>query len=65
MSVLGKAADVADDVMVGLIQKASEKQQRVNALLEAKGANVRIGYFEVQMGAPPSVVYGISPVSGL
>ena len=63
MSVAEKVLDVADDVMVRLITKGSEKQDRVNALLADKNANVRIASFEVQMGTPPTIVYAIERIS--
>lgn len=63
MNIAEKALDVADDVMVRLITRGAEKQARVNALLQEKGSNVRIGSFEVQMGTPPTVVYAIEQVT--
>ena len=63
MSIVEKALDVADDVMVRLINRGAEKQARVNTLLKEQGSNVRIASFEVQMGTPATVVYAIEKIT--
>ncbi len=63
MGILDKIIDVADDVTAKIILKASEKQKRVNELLEKEGSDVYIETFEVTMGTPPIVNFCIKPSS--
>lgn len=63
MSILEKVVDFGDDVGAKLIVKASEKQKRVNALLEKEGADVRISSFEIQMGTPPCITFCVESVA--
>ena len=63
MSLIDKFLDFGDDVGVKLVEKAWSKQQRINALLEAKSSGVRIASFEIQMGMPPSVTFCLEPTA--
>lgn len=71
MSLLDKAKGLADSVtgavtefdtdeaIANTIVKAVEKQEKVNALLKAKGSNYRVADIELGMGIPPSVTFGV------
>ena len=49
----------SDAVIANTIIKAVEKQERVNALLQEKGANYRVSDIELGMGIPPTVSFGV------
>ena len=49
----------SDAVIANTISKAVEKQERVNALLQEKGANYRVSDIELGMGIPPTVSFGV------
>lgn len=49
----------SDEVIASTIIKAVEKQEKVNAILKARGSNYRIGSLNLGMGIPPSVTFGI------
>lgn len=71
MSILDKAKELtnkvadktvefsSDEVIASTIIKAVEKQEKVNAILKARGSNYRIGSLNLGMGIPPSVTFGI------
>ena len=59
MGLIDKVLDMEEEATTRLILKASEKQKRINALLEEEGSEVRIRGFEVQMGKEPSVAFSI------
>ena len=71
MSILDKAKKLSDQVsesvtsfssdavIANTIIKAVEKQERVNALLQEKGANYRVSDIELGMGIPPTVSFGV------
>ena len=71
MSILDKAKELSnrvadktvefssDEVIASTIIKAVEKQEKVNAILKARGSNYRIGNLNLGMGIPPSVTFGI------
>ena len=62
--VKDKSTDlVSDDQLADLIIAATKKQDNVNEALKAKGSDYRIGGVDVEMGIPPSIVFGISKVS--
>ena len=52
----------SDEVIADTIIKAVEKQERVNAILQAKGANYRVSDIDLGMGIPPSVTFGVRRV---
>lgn len=74
MSILDKAKGFAgsvsgavtgfdsDAAIANAIIKAVEKQEKVNALLKAKGAKYRVSDIELGMGIPPSVTFGVRQV---
>ena len=49
----------SDEVIADTIIKAVEKQERGNAILQAKGANYRVSDMDLGMGIPPSVTFGV------
>lgn len=49
----------SDEVIANAIMKAVEKQEKVNTILKAKGSNYRVSDFELQMGIPPTVSFGV------
>ena len=49
----------SDAVIANTIIKAVEKHERVNALLQEKGANYRVSDIELGMGIPPTVSFGV------
>jgi len=53
----------SDEVIADTIIKAVEKQERVNAILQAKGANYRVSDIDLGMGIPPSVTFGVRRVN--
>ncbi|MEM9102508.1 MAG: hypothetical protein AAGB12_09295 [Pseudomonadota bacterium] len=55
----------SDEAIANTIMKAVEKQEKVNALLRAKGSNYRVADIELGMGIPPSVTFGVRRVDGL
>lgn len=75
MSILDKAKGLAesvsgavtqfdtDEAIANTIIKAVEKQEKVNAILKAKGSNYIIADIELGMGIPPSVTFGVRRVS--
>lgn len=54
----------SDEVIADTIIKAVEKQERVNAILQAKGANYRVSDIDLGMGIPPSVTFGVRRIEG-
>ncbi|SEN18044.1 hypothetical protein [Nitrosomonas marina] len=77
MSILDKAKELSnrmadktvefssDEVIASTIIKAVEKQEKVNAILKARGSNYRIGSLNLGMGIPPSVTFGIWRLSDI
>ena len=71
MSILDKAKELtskvadktvefsSDEVIASTIIKAVGKQEKVNAILKARGSNYRIGSLNLGIGIPPSVTFGI------
>jgi len=53
----------SDEVIADTIIKAVEKQERVNAILQSKGANYRVSDIDLGMGIPPSVTFGVRRIS--
>ncbi|MBF0263704.1 MAG: hypothetical protein HQL46_00400 [Gammaproteobacteria bacterium] len=49
----------SDEVIANTVIKAVDKQEKVNAILEAKGCNYRIADIELGMGIPPSVSFSV------
>ncbi len=60
MNIFDKAKEVADkvtsfssdEVIADTVIKAVEKQERVNAILKAKGSNYLVADIELGMGVP-------------
>ncbi len=77
MSILDKAKQISDrivektdefssdEIIADTIIKAVAKQESVNALLEARGSNYRVGDIDLTMGIPPSVTFSVRRVSVL
>jgi len=75
MSIFDKAKEISskvvdktvefssDELIANTIMKAVEKQDKVNKILEEKGSNYRVNDIDLQMGIPPTVVFGIRKVS--
>ena len=75
MSIFDKAKEISaqvidktvefssDELIAKTIIKAVEKQEKVNKILEEKGSNYRVNDIDLQMGIPPTVVFGIRKVS--
>ena len=53
----------SDELIANTIIKSVEKQEKVNKILEEKGSNYRVNDIDLQMGIPPTVVFGIRKVS--
>jgi hypothetical protein len=49
----------SDEVIANTVIKAVAKQEKVNALLKAKGCNYRVSDIELGMGIPPTVTFGV------
>lgn len=61
--VVEKATEFSSDELIAdTIIKAVEKQEKVNEVLQAKGCNYRVNDIDLQMGIPPTVVFGIRRV---
>ncbi|GLS26075.1 hypothetical protein [Marinibactrum halimedae] len=52
----------SDEVIANTIIRAVEKQEKVNALLKAKGCNYRVSDIDLGMGIPPTVTFGVRRV---
>jgi len=71
MGILDKAKEIgskvndsvtsfsSDEVIANTIIKAVDKQEKVNALLQAKGCNYRVADIDLGMGIPPTVTFGV------
>lgn len=71
MSILDKAKEItnkavekviefsSDELIAETIIKAVSKQEKVNAILEKKGSKYRVNDIDLEMGIPPTVVFGI------
>ncbi|QFT56571.1 hypothetical protein [Microbulbifer sp. THAF38] len=49
----------SDEVIANTVIKAVEKQEKVNAILKAKGSNYRVADIDLGMGIPPTVSFGV------
>ena len=52
----------SDEAIANTVIKAVEKQEKVNAILKAKGANYRIASIDLGMGIPPTVSFGVKRI---
>jgi hypothetical protein len=52
----------SDEMIVDTIMKAVDKQEKVNAILKARGSNCRVSSLDLAMSIPPSVSFGIRRV---
>ena len=52
----------SDEVIANTIIKAVGKQEKVNAILKAKGCNYLVSDIELGMGIPPTVTFGVRRV---
>lgn len=71
MSILDKAKEISnkvtekavefssDELIADTIIKAIEKQEKVNKILQEKGSNYRVNDVDLEMGIPPTIVFGI------
>ncbi len=55
------AADV--EAIAESIIQATQKKDRINAILEKKGSNYRVGEIDLAMGMPPSISFSINLIS--
>ncbi|WP_157954176.1 hypothetical protein [Microbulbifer sp. A4B17] len=55
----------SDDVIANTVIKAVEKQEKVNAILKARGCNYRVADIDLGMGIPPTVTFGVRRVDEL
>lgn len=53
----------SDELIADAIIKAVEKQEKVNRILESKGSNYRVEDIDLEMGLPPTIVFGIRRVT--
>ncbi len=53
----------SDEVIANTVIKAVEKQEKVNAILRARGCNYRVSDIDLGMGIPPSVTFGVRRVN--
>jgi len=53
----------SDEAIANTIIKAVEKQEKVNAILQAKGCNYRVSDMDLGMGVPPSVTFGVRRIT--
>lgn len=61
--VVEKATDFSSDELIAdTIIKAVEKQEKVNVILRKRGSNYRVSDLDLQMGIPPTVVFGVRRV---
>ena len=49
----------SDEVIANTVIKAVEKQEKINAILKAKGSNYRLADIDLGMSIPPSVTFGV------
>ncbi len=71
MSILDKAKELSnkvtekvvefssDELIADTIIKAVEKQEKVNLILQEKGCLYRVNDLDLEMGIPPTLVFGI------
>ncbi len=52
----------SDKVIADTIIKATDKQEKVNAILRTRGSNYRVSSINLSMGIPPGVSFGIRRV---
>lgn len=52
----------SDELIADTIMKAVEKQEKVNRILQERGSNYRVNDIDLEMGVPPTVVFGIRRV---
>jgi len=52
----------SDEVIADTIIKATDKQEKVNAILRTRGSNYRVSSINLTMGIPPGVSFGIRRV---
>lgn len=52
----------SDEMIADTIMKAVDKQEKVNAILKARGSNYRVSSLDLEMSIPPSVSFGIRRV---
>ena len=52
----------SDEVIAETIIRAVDKQEKVNAILRARGSNYRVSSLNLAMGIPPGVSFGIRRV---
>ncbi|WHI45350.1 hypothetical protein ACJJIE_14590 [Microbulbifer sp. TRSA001] len=55
----------SDEVIANTVIKAVEKQEKVNAILKARGCNYRVADIDLGMGIPPTVTFGVRRVDVL
>ena len=75
MSILDKAKELSnkvsekatefssDELIADTIIKAVAKQEKVNRILREKQCNYRISDIDLEMGIPPSVIFGVRRIS--
>ena len=52
----------SDEVIADTIIKATDKQEKVNAILKTRGSYYRVSSINLSMGIPPGVSFGIRRV---
>jgi len=75
MNILGKAKELSgkmvdkvtefssDELIADTIMKAVEKQEKVNEVLKQRGSPYRVSDMDLQMGVPPTIVFGVRRIS--
>lgn len=58
--MLDKAINFSsDELLADTIMTAVKKQEKVNEILRQRGSNYRVSDIDLQIGVPPTVVFGI------
>ncbi len=64
VKVTDKAVEFSSDELIAdIIIKAVIKQEKVNKILQDRGCNYRVNELDLEMGIPPTVVFGIHRVN--
>ncbi len=62
--VTDKAVEFSSDELIAdIIIKAVIKQEKVNIILQEKGCDYRVNELDLEMGIPPTVVFGIHRIN--
>ena len=51
---------ISDELLADIVMMSAAKQETVNEVLKTRGSDYRVGKVEIEMGIPPSIIFGIS-----